>query len=150
MKAILQRVKSASCVVEGSTTGKINDGLMILLGVGQEDSKADAELLASKTAFLRIFEDENGKMNRSVLDIGGSALVISNFTLYADCKKGRRPSFFEAASPDKANELYEYFCSELEKNGVSCVQKGIFGADMQLDPVCNGPVTIILDTDELR
>jgi len=150
MRAVIQRVKSASCIVDGSITGKINEGFMILLGVGMGDTQAEADILASKIAFMRIFCDENDKMNLSLLDIQGGALVISQFTLYADCKKGRRPSFFDAANPEEANELYEYFCKKLSDNGVKQIEKGIFGADMTLDPICDGPVTIILDTDDLR
>lgn len=148
MRAVVWRVKSASCTVEGRTTGKIDNGLMVFLGVGQEDSQKDAEILAKKIAFMRIFCDENGKKNLSVLDVDGRALVISNFTLYADCTHGRRPNYMFAGAPDIANELYEYFCKCLENNGIPDIQKGVFGAAMTLDPICDGPVTIILDSKD--
>ena len=150
MRAILQRSASSAVTVDGKITGKIEKGLNILLGVTHDDTKREAELLARKTAELRIFEDENGKMNLSVNDVGGSALVISQFTLYADASHGRRPSFIKAAKPDTANELYEYYCKCLGANGIGNVQKGVFGADMQVEIYNDGPVTIILDTDELK
>ena len=150
MKAVLQRVKNAEVTVDGESVGKIGEGYMLLLGVMNGDTKEDAELLAKKTAMLRVFTDENDKMNKSVLDIGGEVLVVSQFTLCADVKKGNRPSFTLSAAPDEANRLYELFCSELSANGVRNVEKGIFGADMAVDIANDGPVTIMLDTDIWR
>ena len=147
MKAIIQRVKNASVSVDGEIVGSSQEGYMILLGVADGDTKADAELLAKKTANLRVFCDENDKMNLSILDVCGEVLAISQFTLLADVKKGNRPSFINAMEPIKANELYEYFCDELIKNGVKKVAKGVFGADMQVSLINDGPVTIIYDTD---
>jgi D-tyrosyl-tRNA(Tyr) deacylase len=122
---------------------------MILLGVAAGDSRREADKLAEKTAGLRIFEDENDKMNRSVLDIDGEAVVVSNFTLCADCKKGKRPSFIEAAPPETANELYEYYVEQLKKHGIRKVETVIFRADMQVELQNDGPVTIILDSDKI-
>lgn len=150
MKAIIQRVSGAKVEVEGQIVGAVEKGYMILLGVGNTDTPDEAELLANKTANLRIFEDGEGKMNLSLLDVGGEALVVSNFTLCADTKKGNRPSFINAMSPDSANELYELFCQKLLEKGVARVQKGVFGADMQVSLVNDGPVTITLDTDIWR
>ena len=150
MIVVLQRVKSAEVTVNGSVTGSCGRGLLILLGVAAGDSTADADALAAKISKLRIFEDENGKMNLSVNDVGGEILAISQFTLCADCKKGNRPSFTLSAAPDEANRLYELFCSELSANGVRNVEKGIFGADMAVDIANDGPVTIMLDTDIWR
>ncbi len=147
MKAIIQRVTNAKVEVENNIVGSVKEGFMILLGVTEKDTAASAELLARKTAALRIFCDQNDKMNLSLLDIGGEALVISNFTLCADTKKGNRPSFINAMEPKKADELYNYYCSELLKNGVKKVEKGIFGADMKVSLLNDGPVTIILDTE---
>lgn len=149
MRAVLQRVKNASVEIDGKINGQINDGLLILLGVGNGDTSEHASVLASKTANLRIFCDENDKMNLSLLDIGGEALVISNFTLYADSRKGRRPNFVNAAPPDIAEKLYEDFMQMLVDNGVKRVESGIFGADMKVSLLNDGPVTIILDTEEL-
>lgn len=150
MKAVIQRVKQASVKANGELTGKIGSGFAVLLGVAKEDEKSDAELLANKIWGLRVFTDENDKMNLSLSDIGGEALVVSNFTLYADCSHGRRPSFFGAAPPDKANELYEYFMLCLKNFGVKKLECGVFGADMELDIKNDGPVTIILDSRELK
>lgn len=147
MKAVIQRVKYASVKVQGEVKGQINAGLLILLGVTKEDDESTAELLALKLSKLRIFTDENDKMNLSVMDIGGAALVISNFTLCADMKKGNRPSFDPAMPPEEANRLYEYFCGELKKCGVGIVEKGVFGADMAVELLNDGPVTITVDTD---
>ncbi len=147
MKAIIQKVKNSSVLVDGKIVGECQAGYMILLGVAAEDTKAEAELLARKTANLRVFCDENDKMNLSLLDVGGEVLAISQFTLLADVKKGNRPSFTNAMEPNRANELYEYFCNELINNGVKKVAKGIFGADMQVSLINDGPVTIIYDTD---
>ena len=150
MKAVVQRVTASSVSVDGEIVGKIDKGLNVLLGVEEDDTEKDAEVLAAKIAKMRIFEDENEKMNLSVLDVDGSVLVISQFTLCADIKKGNRPSFTLSAAPDEANRLYELFCSELSANGVRNVEKGIFGADMAVDIANDGPVTIMLDTDIWR
>lgn len=150
MKAIIQRVAYASVKVDGECVGAAQKGFMILLGVGKDDTEKEAELLASKVANLRIFCDENDKMNLSLLDIDGDALVISNFTLCADSKKGNRPSFINAKEPAEADRLYEMFCENLKVNGVKRVEKGIFGADMKVELLNDGPVTIILDTDIWR
>lgn len=147
MKAVIQRVKSASVAVNGETVGSIGEGYMILLGVVEGDEKKHAELTAKKTASLRIFTDENDKMNRSILDIDGEILVVSQFTLCADVKKGNRPSFINSAKPETANELYEYFMQCLKDNGVKKVEHGIFGEHMDVSLVNNGPVTILYDTD---
>lgn len=150
MKAVIQRVESASVSVEGKIAGACEKGFMLLFGAAKGDTEADAELLARKTANLRVFCDENGKMNKSVLDIGGGILAISQFTLCADVKKGNRPSFTEALEPQKAEELYDFFCKRLKAEGVSRVEKGIFGADMKVSLVNDGPVTIIFDTEIWR
>ena len=149
MKAVIQRVANAAVEVGGETVGKCGKGFMILLGVMQGDTKADADKLAKKIANLRIFEDENEKMNLSALDIGAEMLVVSQFTLCADCSHGRRPSFTPAAPPKEANGLYEYFTSRLKEAGINHVENGIFGADMQVSLVNDGPVTIILNSEEL-
>ena len=150
MKAVIQRVKHAAVTVDGETVGKVGGGYMILVGVQDGDTDVDAELLARKTANLRVFTDENDKMNRSILDIGGEVLAISQFTLCADVKKGNRPSFAKAAAPESANRLYELFCDELLKNGVKKVEKGVFGAHMEVELLNNGPVTILYDTEIWR
>ena len=150
MKAVIQRVKKADVVVEGKTVGEIGKGFLILLGVVEGDTEKEAEVLAAKTARLRIFEDENEKMNLSLTDVDGEALVVSQFTLCADCKKGNRPSFTPSAAPDIANSLYEKYSALLLENGIRSVENGIFGADMQVSLVNDGPVTIILDTDLWR
>ena len=147
MKAIIQRVNFSAVTVENKTVGKIEKGFLVLLGAGEADSEAEATLLARKVSDLRIFTDENDKMNLSLLDVGGEVLVVSNFTLCADTKKGNRPSFTHAMEPREANRLYEFFCRELTKNGVKKVQTGEFGADMKGSMEGDGPVTIILDTD---
>lgn len=149
MKVVLQRVTSASVTVEGTVTGQIADGFLVLLGVQEGDTTWDADVLAAKTAGLRVFSDSNGKMNLSLSDINGGVLVISNFTLCADCRKGRRPNFINAAKPHTANTLYEYFCSQLEKNGVCTVEKGVFGGDMKVSLLNDGPVTIMIDSKDL-
>ena len=146
MKAVIQRVSSASVSVDGEQIANINEGLFILLGVSQEDTESDAEVLARKTADLRIFEDKNGKMNLSLKDISGSALVVSQFTLCADAKKGNRPSFILAKEPNEADRLYQYYMQKLKENGVNDIAHGSFGADMLCDIQNNGPVTILLDT----
>lgn len=149
MKVVLQRVKSAKVEVENNVTGKIEKGFMLLLGVEENDTEKDADVLALKISGLRIFTDENDKMNLSLADVNGQVLVVSNFTLCADCSHGRRPSFISAARPDTANFFYEYFCSKLLQNGVSKVEKGIFGADMLVTIENDGPVTLILNSKEL-
>ena len=146
MKAVIQRVTSASVTVEGNEISKINEGLFILLGVSEEDTESDAEILAKKTADLRIFEDENGKMNLSVKDISGEVLVVSQFTLCADTKKGNRPSFIKAKEPQEADRLYRFYMDKLKENGIAKICSGSFGADMLCNINNNGPVTIILDT----
>ncbi len=150
MKAVIQRVKRADVSVDGKTVGEIGKGYLILLGVVEGDTEHEAQVLAVKTAKLRIFEDENEKMNLSVNDVDGEVLVVSQFTLCADCKKGNRPSFTPSAAPEVANRLYELYSSLLVENGVKRVANGIFGADMQVSLVNDGPVTIILDTDLWR
>ena len=150
MKAVIQRVKRADVVVDGKTVGEIGKGFLILLGVVEGDTEKEAEILAAKTAKLRIFEDDNEKMNLSLTDVDGEALVVSQFTLCADCKKGNRPSFTPSASPDIANELYRKYSALLLENGIKNVENGVFGADMQVSLVNDGPVTIILDTDIWR
>lgn len=150
MKAVIQRVLSADVKINGELKGSAQKGFLILLGVYEGDTDAEAELLAKKAANLRVFCDQNDKMNLSLLDIGGEALVISNFTLCADTKKGNRPSFTDAMEPQKANELYELFCENLRQNGVKKVDTGSFGADMQVSLINDGPVTVILDTDTWR
>ncbi len=149
MKAILQRVRRAHVEIEGKTVGEIGQGFMVLLGVLEGDGVEQADFLAEKAANLRIFEDENGKMNRSLLDIGGGMLIVSNFTLCADARHGRRPSFTASAKPETANVLYERFIAAVKDTGVSPVASGRFGADMQVTLQNDGPVTIILDTDEI-
>lgn len=149
MKAVVQRVQNASVTVDGGVKGSIESGYLILLGVENGDSETDAKTLASKISGLRIFTDENDKMNLSVLDIGRSALVISNFTLCANVKKGKRPNFINAVQPDTANVLYLYFCDCLREYGVQNVQTGVFGADMSVNLINDGPVTIIIDSKEL-
>ena len=150
MKAVIQRVTNASVSVDGEVKGSIDKGFLIFLGVVQGDTFAQAEVLASKIAKLRVFEDENEKMNLSLLDVAGEALVVSQFTLCADCKKGNRPSFTPSAPPDIANELYLEFSEMLRNNGIQRVENGVFGADMKVSLLNDGPVTIILDTDLWR
>jgi D-tyrosyl-tRNA(Tyr) deacylase len=149
MRAILQRVKRGAVSVRGQTVGAIGVGLVILVGSTHKDTPAQAEILARKIANLRIFEDEAGKMNLSALDVGAEALIISQFTLYADCRRGRRPSFTKAARPEVAEPLIEHFMQALQAEGVSHVASGVFGALMLVEIHNDGPVTIILDTDEL-
>lgn len=149
MRAVIQRVKSASVAIEGKRTAHIGQGLLILLGVSGQDSSKQAEFLAGKVANLRIFSDENDKMNLSLLDVGGQALVVSNFTLYGDCSHGRRPSYQSAGAPSMAQPLYEEFVDWLRKNKVQNVFTGEFGADMLVELQNDGPVTLILDTDQM-
>lgn len=144
MKLVVQRVKNAQVDVDGKTVGKIEKGFMVLLGVTHSDTKQEADYLVKKLCNLRVFEDENGKMNLGLKDIKGELLIISQFTLYADCTGGNRPSFIGAARPEIAEPLYQYFCNECEKNGIK-VEKGIFGADMKVSLLNDGPVTIILE-----
>lgn len=148
MKAIVQRVTKAKVCVDEKTVSEINRGFLVLLGVEVGDDEGDARTLAAKISGLRVFTDENDKMNLALADVKGEMLVVSNFTLCADCKKGRRPSFERAELPKKANELYEYFCACVEKNNIP-VQKGIFGADMQVTLNNDGPVTLIINSKEL-
>lgn len=148
MRAVLTRVKSASVTVDGSVIGQIGQGFLILLGVTHEDTEAQAVKLADKLMGLRIFEDENGKMNRSLEDVGGQVLVVSQFTLYGNCKKGRRPEFLAAARPEIAIPLYEKFIALCRDKGFS-VETGKFGAEMLVESVNDGPVTLIVDTDQL-
>ena len=148
MRAILTRVKSASVTIDGHVNGAIGPGFLILLGVGPEDTEKECRCLAEKALSLRIFEDENGKMNRGLDAIGGQVLVVSQFTLYGNCRKGRRPSFTDAAGPELGNALYEKFLSICEELGYP-PQHGEFGADMKVESINDGPVTLILDTDQL-
>jgi D-tyrosyl-tRNA(Tyr) deacylase len=145
MRAVIQRVTSAQVKVAGTTVGAIGRGLLILLGVGEGDAAGDVDYLVQKTAGLRIFPDEHDRMNRALRDIDGAALVISQFTLYGDCRKGRRPAFTAAAEPTRANVLYEQYCQELAGQGIP-VETGQFAADMQVQLVNDGPVTILLDS----
>ena len=147
MKAVIQRVKSSSVKVDGEIVGSVGHGYLVLLGVMDGDTKAHAEMMAKKTAALRIFCDADDKMNKSRLDIDGEILVVSQFTLCADVKKGNRPSFTPSAAPDVANELYEYYMECLKNNGVRKIEHGIFAAEMEVSIVNDGPVTILYDTD---
>ncbi len=140
----------ASVTVDGERVSAIGNGLLILLGVAEGDTRRDAEVLAEKIANLRIFSDSDDKMNLSLLTVEGAALVVSQFTLCADCRKGRRPDFFGAAKPDIADELYEYFCERIKNTGVNDVQKGVFGADMKVELLNDGPVTILIDSGDLK
>jgi len=148
MRAVLTRVKSASVTIDGTVNGKIGQGFLILLGVGPEDTETQCRYLAEKALGLRIFEDEDGKMNLGLSDVGGQVLVVSQFTLYGNCRKGRRPSFTEAAGPELGNALYEKFLAICKELGYP-PQHGQFGADMKVSSVNDGPVTLILDTDQL-
>lgn len=150
MRLVYQRVSAASVVVDGETVGAIGTGCVLLLGVQQGDTEAEANLLARKAAELRVFSDENGKFSYSLLDIGGEALVVSNFTLSGNCRHGRRPEFISAARPEVAEPLYEYYVEKLKQAGVSKVATGRFGADMQVNITGDGPVTIWMDTDEMK
>jgi len=149
MRVVLQRVSQGSVTVEGAIVGSVAQGYVALVGVTHSDTQAEAELLAKKTAHLRVFEDDAGKMNISGLEAGAGVLVISQFTLYADARKGRRPSFTDAAKPEQAEPLVDYFAECLRKEGIKHVEKGVFGAMMLVEIHNHGPVTIILDTDEL-
>lgn len=145
MRVVVQRVKHASVTINGTVNGKINNGFLVLLGVQSTDSEQDVDYLVKKVTNLRIFSDENDKMNLSLKDVNGELLIVSQFTLYANCKEGNRPSFVEAAKPDIAIPLYEYFVSECKKI-IPVVETGIFSADMKVDLLNDGPVTIIMDS----
>ena len=147
MKVVIQRVKHAEVNVDNNTVGKINEGLLLFVGIGNNDDEFIADKLVKKVCNLRIFEDENKKMNKSIKDIGGELLVVSQFTLYADCKNGNRPSFTNACEPKKANEIYEYFKSKCMEE-VKIVESGVFGADMKIELLNDGPVTIILEEEQ--
>lgn len=144
MKIVIQRVKKADVKVNDEVVGKIDKGFMVLVGVTHTDTKENADYLAKKLCKLRVFEDENGKMNLSLKDVGGKLLLISQFTLYANTADGNRPSFIDAARPEQANEIYKYFCDKCQEYGVE-VQKGIFGENMQVSLINDGPVTIIIE-----
>lgn len=148
MKFVIQRVTSASCTVEENITGKIEKGFLVFIGVADSDTKEIADKMIKKLLGMRIFEDSDGKTNLSLHDVNGSLLLISQFTLYADCKKGNRPSFIKAGKPDFANEMYEYIISECKKE-IPVVETGIFGADMKIALLNDGPFTILLDSDEI-
>ena len=150
MRAVVTRVKSASVTIDGRVNGEIGQGLLVLLGVGPSDTEAQAVKLADKVCGLRIFEDENEKMNLNLEAVGGALLVVSQFTLYGDTKKGYRPSFIKAAKPPLSVDAYELFLAEMNKQGLKDVQHGEFGADMQVALVNEGPCTIIIDTDEWK
>ena len=147
MRAVVQRVKSASVTVDSELVSEIGAGVLIFLGVAHNDTATELEYIANKVANLRIFEDEDGKMNRSLLETGGAALVVSQFTLYGDCRKGRRPSFINAARPEVANTLYEQFITRLKQQGIA-TQGGTFQAMMDVQLINDGPVTILLDSDK--
>ncbi|MCR1839045.1 D-aminoacyl-tRNA deacylase [Murimonas intestini] len=149
MKFVIQRVKKASVSIGGETAGSISKGFLVLIGIGHEDTREDADILVKKMTGLRIFEDENGKTNLSLADVGGALLLISQFTLYANCRRGNRPSFTDAAPPAIAEELYEYIISEC-RSRTADVQKGVFGAEMQVELCNDGPFTVILDSNELK
>lgn len=144
MKLVVQRVKKAEVKVDGNIVGKIDKGFLVLIGIKVGDTKKQADYLVKKLCNLRVFSDENDKMNLSIKDIKGKLLIVSQFTLYGDCSQGNRPSFIEAARPEEANPLYEYFCNQCELNNIE-VQKGIFGADMKVELINDGPVTIIIE-----
>lgn len=148
MRLVIQRAKNASCTVDGNVTGAIENGYVVFLGVSDSDTKEVADKMIKKLIGLRIFEDENGKTNLSIKDVDGELLIISQFTLYADCRKGNRPSFINAGKPDMASEMYDYFCDTCEKE-VKKVGRGIFGADMKINLLNDGPFTIWLDSDDM-
>ncbi len=150
MRAVIQRVEQARVTINGGISGEISAGLLLLLGIYGNDTEKEAQLLARKAAELRIFEDAAGKMNLSLADIGGGMLIVSNFTLCADASHGRRPSFIAAARPEKAKPLYDYFIELVKEKGVCRVETGVFGAEMKVSLVNDGPITIILDTDDLK
>lgn len=144
MKLVIQRVKKAEVKVDGQTVGKIDEGFLVLIGIKVGDTKEQADYLVKKLCNLRVFSDENGKMNKSLNDVNGKLLIVSQFTLYANCSEGNRPSFIDAARPEEAIPLYEYFCNECMKKNIE-VQKGIFGADMKVELLNDGPVTIVME-----
>lgn len=148
MRFVIQRVSKASCTIGGEVTGSIGKGFVVLIGVGEEDTVQIADKMISKLVNMRIFEDADGKTNLGLKDVEGELLLISQFTLYADCKKGNRPSFIHAGAPDMALDLYEYIVRECGKTGIP-VERGVFGADMKIELLNDGPFTIILDSDEL-
>lgn len=148
MKFVIQRVSEASVAVDGEVIGQINKGYMVLIGVGQNDTKEIADKMVKKMVGLRIFEDENGKTNLSLADVNGQMLLISQFTLYANCKKGNRPSFIDSGAPDMAEEMYEYIIAKCRES-VPVVEKGSFGADMKVSLINDGPFTIVLDSEQL-
>ena len=148
MKFVIQRVSEASVTIDGEVRGQIDQGFVVLIGVGHDDTKEIADKFIKKLLNMRIFEDADGKTNLGLADVGGGLLLISQFTLYANCKKGYRPSFIEAGKPDMANELYEYICEECKKS-VPVVEKGVFGAHMHVSLLNDGPFTIILDSRDL-
>ncbi|MGI6161285.1 MAG: D-aminoacyl-tRNA deacylase [Christensenellales bacterium] len=147
MRAVVQRVLRASVSIDGQTVSSVKRGFLALIGVSVDDTEADAEYIADKISGHRVFADSEGKMNLSILDIGGEVLAVSQFTLYGDCKKGRRPSFIRAAAPDKGERLYELVAFKLREHGIP-VKTGIFGADMQVELINDGPVTILLDSEK--
>lgn len=149
MKLVIQRVSRASVTVRGSVIGQIGQGYLVLVGVGREDTKEDADRLVRKMIGLRIFSDENGKINKSLKDVDGQLLLISQFTLYADCRHGNRPGFTDAGDPEKANELYEYMIDSCRRE-IPVVEQGEFGADMKVELVNDGPFTILLDSEIYR
>lgn len=148
MKFIIQRTAHASVTIEGEVCGKIDKGFLVFIGVGQEDDEAIADKMVKKLIGMRIFEDENGKTNLALKDVDGQLLLISQFTLYADCKKGNRPSFIKAGAPQRANELYQYIIKKC-KEEIAVVEEGEFGADMKVELLNDGPFTVILDSDEI-
>lgn len=149
MRAVVQRVSRASVEVDGKVIGSIDHGLLVLLAISHDDDRATAHRLAGKIAALRVFEDDQGKMNRALAEVQGAVLCISQFTLLADIRRGNRPSFSAAASPDAASNLYEYFCEVIRGEGLKC-ETGVFGADMQVALVNDGPVTLVIDSADLE
>ena len=145
MKLVIQRVSKAKVEVDNKIGGSIGQGFLVVVGITHTDTEKEADYLANKLCKMRIFEDENGKMNLSLKDVGGELLIVSQFTLYADCAKGNRPSFIEAARPEQATPLYEYFCKKCEEQGIK-VEKGVFGAHMEVSLLNDGPVTIVLES----
>jgi D-tyrosyl-tRNA(Tyr) deacylase len=150
MRVVLQRVANCTVEIDNKVTAQINKGFLLLLGVKNGDTKEEAIKLAKKIAGLRIFTDENDKMNLSLNDVNGSVLVVSNFTLYADCSHGRRPSFINAGRPEMSEPLYEFFCEQMRSNGIEDVQTGEFGADMKVSLLNDGPVTLVVDSEDLK